>query len=389
MARFTVGTNIAVDMTKLSASDLIDGDVIEQTSTSLVVNTGDGFIERFSGNGFTYDAEGTPTGGTITSFVETLNGSTAFTITEINYSAAQFYQQASTGDTAGTLGQIFAGDDNFVGGNLDDGLTGFAGHDNLSGGSGTDSLAGGDGADHLWGQSVTGGSDGADLILGGAGGDYIHGNAGSDTLDGGADSDRINGGADNDTITGGSGADRINGNRGNDVIDAGSDDDDVRGGQDNDAISGGQGFDVLSGDLGADTLVGGSGLDLLTGGEGNDVFRFASGDSAFATSGTYAYVTDVVADFTNGQDLLDFGKRIEDVFDAPETAFASVQAAYEYARVEFADADEPPVSAVEAQVGNDVYIFYNAGEGPEIDSAIRLVNFQIANFDTEDFVTVG
>jgi Ca2+-binding RTX toxin-like protein len=370
-------------MTKLSVSDLIDGSITERTSTSLVVNTGDGYLERFSGTGFTYGADGAVTGGSITSFRETLNGSTTFTIGELNYSAATFYQQASTGNTAAALTQIFSGDDNLFGGNLNDGLVAFAGNDNLYGGSGTDSLSGGDGADHIYGQSSNGGVDSADLILGGGGGDYLQGNAGADTIDGGADSDRINGGADGDTIFGGQGADTINGNRGNDVIDAGDNDDIIRGGQDNDLLSGGQGFDILQGDLGADTIVGGSGLDLLTGGDGSDLFRFASGDSTLATSGTYSYIADVVADFANGTDKLTLGFAPAAILT--DVAQASVAAALATARSLFdGRAGDREVAAL--QVGSDTYLFFNGSGGGSVDSAITLTNLAPSVVDTTDFV---
>ncbi len=388
MVALTGGANVAVRMDTLELNDEFDGDVTSTSSTQITVDVGGGYTAIFTGTGFTFSGEDV-TGGTLTQIEYKLDGNTTYNITGINVPAVDFVQWIQDDATETGLTTIFGGNDNLTGTAFNDWLEGYGAHDNLIGGDGSDTLVGGVGNDHLWGQSASGGDDEGDSLNGGDGSDYIHGNAGNDTIDGGNGSDRIFGGKDDDSIIGGEGNDTVNGNLGNDTIDGGVGNDSLRGGQGDDSVSGGEGNDIIDGDLGDDVIIGGAGHDIMTGSEGSDTFVFASGDAAFSTSGTFAFFTDTITDFTDGEDLLNIGKVIEDVFDAPSTAFTSVQAAYDYAQDEFANADEPEVSAVEAQVGNDTYVFYDADGDLELDSAILLKNFQATNFDTDNLVSVG
>ncbi|MEQ1543412.1 MAG: calcium-binding protein, partial [Novosphingobium sp.] len=68
------------------------------------------------------------------------------------------------------------------------------------------------------------------------------------------------------------------------------------GGNGNDSLSGGFGNDTLHGGQGNDVLNGGANNDSLTGGGGNDLFVY--NDRAFGV--------DTIADFTLGQDRVDF-----------------------------------------------------------------------------------
>lgn len=80
----------------------------------------------------------------------------------------------------------------------------------------------------------------------------------------------------------------------------GSGNDSLTGNDAANVLSAGAGNDSLSGGDGADTLIGGLGSDALTGGNGADVFRFeTAADSAVGTT------RDVIADFTQGSDLID------------------------------------------------------------------------------------
>ena len=129
------------------------------------------------------------------------------------------------------------------------------------------------------------GRDGNDLVDAGSGKDEVLGGFGKDILYG-------RGG--NDDLEGGSGRDDIYGNGGNDELEGDDGSDLLVGGRGRDDLDGGNGNDILKGNQGDDWLDGGNGNDFLRGGGGYDVFEFEhrSGD-------------DIVADFTDGKDLLD------------------------------------------------------------------------------------
>src|SRR5690606_2178717 len=75
----------------------------------------------------------------------------------------------------------------------------------------------------------------------------------------------------------------------------------------NDTLYGGEGNDVILGRTGDDTLSGGLGADKLTGGAGSDVFDFS-----LLTDSTTAG-RDVITEFEQGADRLDFTDLAEDV----------------------------------------------------------------------------
>ena len=88
--------------------------------------------------------------------------------------------------------------------------------------------------------------------------------------------------------------------RGNDRFNGGIGADNISGSDGNDTIAGGNGSDRLSGDVGEDTL---------TGGAGNDRFVLApTRDSSTSVSSLTSFdrtPTDTIADFTDGQDLIE------------------------------------------------------------------------------------
>jgi len=244
-----------------------------------------------------------------------------------------------------------------------------------------DQLTGSDGADIFLGRG------GRDIIDGGAGNDILDGEFGRDEITGGAGDDTLLGGESNDTFFGGLGSDshdgesgirdtvsyrgstsvivnledgtgsggfaegdtyvnieRIEGSFRNDIIigDAGrnflnslSGDDLINGGAGNDRISAGGGNDIL---------VGGTGNDVLIGGDGLDAFIFQDNEVG----------RDVVQDFTDGEDILDFSEL---------STFNSV-------------AD---VLAAAVQNGDDVVITLDA------NSSITLFDVDIAVLDDADF----
>lgn len=79
------------------------------------------------------------------------------------------------------------------------------------------------------------------------------------------------GGAGPDTLIGGQGADTILGGAGDDSLSASGGNDSIEGGDGADQIDGGSGDDTLLGQSGADTIVGASGSDLIFGDAGDDV----------------------------------------------------------------------------------------------------------------------
>jgi Ca2+-binding RTX toxin-like protein len=191
-------------------------------------------------------------------------------------------------------------------------------------------------ADTLYGTAK------AELIRGGAGNDMIYGDgpAGpyppiypepytSSVIPG----NRINAGSGNDTVYAGYGADYATGGPGNDLIhgwgvleesnpyrDAQARDSDgadtLFGGSGNDTLLGGGGADLLWGGAGDDVLEGGVGADTLTGGAGANRFVFGALDSR-ARLATFDTRGDVVADFQDGVDKLDFSHLQAIVPDAP------------------------------------------------------------------------
>lgn len=166
-------------------------------------------------------------------------------------------------------------------GSLGDNLiVGLDGSDVLSGAAGNDTIKGGVGFDVLYGDS------GNDELLGAGNGDTLYGGDGDDVLKGGGGPDLLEGGA---------GADRLFGHNAGDVLDGGEGDDVLSGGGGADELLGGPGDDALYAQGANDVLVGGSGNDTLLGGTGEDRFVFDVGSGS-----------DIVGDFTSGEDVLDF-----------------------------------------------------------------------------------
>lgn len=155
--------------------------------------------------------------------------------------------------------------------------------------------------------------------------DILTGTAGNDDMDGRGGNDQMRGGAGNDDMDGGDGNDRMWGDAGRDDMD---------GGRGNDWLHGGAGNDILNG---------GRGDDTLTGGAGADVFEFRRGDGR-----------DLIADFTNGVDLIEL-----DGFTGRELT---------------------GILAGARQVGADVVLALPS------NATITLANFQLAQLDRGDFL---
>ena len=222
--------------------------------------------------------------------------------------------------------------ENLRGSNLGDTLTGDLGDNMLQGLQGDDFIFGGDGNDRIWGHQ------GSDSIRGDGGNDIIYGTEGNDSVSGGAGNDTIINGIGNDALhgdegidtlqalagtavridlsittaqaTGGAGLDLITGFenlRGaelNDTLSGDGGNNFLYGEAGNDSLSGAGGSDRLFGMTGNDTLSGGDGNDTLSGGDGADMLYGGSGRDVFQFNPNSG--TDIIADFENGIDRMDF-----------------------------------------------------------------------------------
>jgi Ca2+-binding RTX toxin-like protein len=197
----------------------------------LHLTTADGHFVNFGAGGLPYWAVAT------TSRYSSLTTGTPYD--DVIHRSDDSY--AGTGTYSGG-----AGDDTFVGSNLQSFFDGGAGDDTLTGGDAAETLSG---------------SFGDDSISGGAGNDFLHG---------GLDDDAIHGDAGNDSLFGEDG---------------------------NDTLWGGDGGDMLVGGMGDDTLDGGAGSDTLFGNQGADTFIVASTSD---TIGDYNRAEGDVIQFTDG-----------------------------------------------------------------------------------------
>lgn len=272
----------------------------------------------------------------------------------------------------------------------------------LFGGAGDDTITGSAGNDHIYGNaltSVAGAADGNDIITLGNGNNYVNGNAGDDTIHGGAGSNRIYGGAGNDIVdVTGVGSNHVNGNKGDDTINAATatGNNDLHGGAGNDVITSGTGHDTLSGDLGDDHLIVSGGaadhhLTVLTGGDGADTFDFsaagagtavdiaADGTAGAGTWGAHTFYQEVT-DFTAGTDHLHLAAAFTPAAAAnlvvSDTNFASVSTAHDAAVTALTGG----VVAVATQVGDDTYLFYDAG-----NEVIKLDHTTASSIDIHSF----
>lgn len=218
------------------------------------------------------------------------------------------------------------------------------------------------------------GGSGDDTLIGGSDMDFLFGEGGNDSLDGGRGDDSLAGGAGNDTISGrdgddmmrgGSGSDLLSGGRGEDSINGGAGNDRIFGGDGNDQLNGGGGVDRISGGNGNDQILGGMGQDTLTGGEGEDVFVFKSAQE----SGPGANQSDIITDFTQGEDLID----ITGMIDFGVTSFVQ----------EFSGSGVAEVRAQSLDDGNSLVLIDVDGDG-QADSAIRVLG--VNTIDVNDFL---
>ena len=144
-----------------------------------------GNIIRVSGSEFSYDKNGNPTGGTV-STVSVFDPKTGVEIASVVLADASLTDLAA--DDFGSFWEVLlAGDDTIVTGHQADYIGAFDGNDIVLAGGGDDSIFGGAGDDMLFGEN------GDDTVFGGTGDDTIIFNPDQGN-------DRIYGGSGNDTV---------------------------------------------------------------------------------------------------------------------------------------------------------------------------------------------
>jgi RTX calcium-binding nonapeptide repeat (4 copies)/Lectin C-type domain len=206
-------------------------------------------------------------------------------------------------------------DDNLIGTEANDTLSGGEGNDNIVGRLGNDLLKGGTGDDELIGDEGNdklNGDEGDDILSGGAGNDKLNGGIGKDVMIGGEGNDTYYIDNINDIVveTGTSTKDKVFssltytlGNNVEQLILTGSEAIDGIGNSLNNSITGNAANNILKGEAGKDKLNGSGGNDLLVGGEGNDILTGGKGKDSFVFNSLNEGV-DTIKDFSKADDLI-------------------------------------------------------------------------------------
>ncbi|MDX2308139.1 MAG: calcium-binding protein [Hyphomicrobium sp.] len=291
--------------------DPTNGTITNRTSTSFRVVEPSSRLDII-GSGFTYNAEGEPRTGSITTVRWFISSVLALEITGISTTVASALAN-------GFSPAVFGASDTFFGHSGNDDIDLFGGNDRAESYGGNDYMDGGSGNDTL-----TGGA-GNDTLIGGSSGDRMTGGAGNDLFRVDVVTDVVldaAGGGTTDTIqasgsyvvldfqeievietvnavltaainlTGNGFSQKIVGNAGANVL---------KGGGGNDSIIGGAGNDSLDGGTGRDTLTGGAGNDTYVVNQATDVVvEFAgssTADRVVASNTNYTLAAGVEVEF--------------------------------------------------------------------------------------------
>lgn len=225
------------------------------------------------------------------------------------------YESAASGVTADLSNALpqntgaggvdsFISIENLEGSNFADILTGDVQDNYLIGNAGDDWLLGGEGKDWL------GGGAGDDILFGGAGDDLVTGGDGLDTASYlfASAAVQVALGTTAAQATGGAGTDRLY------FIE------NLAGSAFGDTLDGSAQANAIAGFGGNDTITGLAGQDTLTGGAGSDVFTFTAVSHSGKTNGS----ADIIADFTQGEDVIDLSGIDAKPNTAAENAFVFV-----------------------------------------------------------------
>ncbi len=298
--------------------NLNNATVVSSSATQRVLQMENGLKLKLIGTGFTYDAQGHVTGGTLNT-VQLLqsNGTTVLqALTGINRPFADVSDAADTFSGWDLNAWLMSGNDTINGSAGGDDLYGHAGNDTLNGGDGDDYFVGGSGKDTYnggngydqisfaeyeptalhgvninavtrtlvdpWGNTETftsiesfRGGQFADVMLGSAANEQFMGMNGRDRIDGGAGIDEVR--YHRDANWGGNAGVNVNLTTGVAIDGFGKQDtllniENVRGTAVNDVLVGSAVSNVLRGEAGNDSLNGMAGADTMKGGTGNDTY---------------------------------------------------------------------------------------------------------------------
>ena len=166
MATLTWSGSNGFDLRNFNFSNLANGYSYTRSSSSFVVkyDASGSSRDEFRGTGFTYDAQGIPTGGVVKSYAAILDGERIGYATGVNIGVNSLVAAASTAsqsDDFRVLRSALSGNDRITGGSGNDRLEGFAGNDILWGRRGADKLLGGTGADTFTFKSINDSSTGS------------------------------------------------------------------------------------------------------------------------------------------------------------------------------------------------------------------------------------
>jgi Ca2+-binding RTX toxin-like protein len=131
----TIGGGGDIDFTQVS--NLLDRGVITASSTLLSLQDGASGLS-LKGTGFTFDADGDLTGGTLTGMDFHLSGGPHVDVEGMSLPAANLVDAFGTATNAEILNSIFRGNDVIVGDATANRLMGGDGHDTMTGGGGAD-----------------------------------------------------------------------------------------------------------------------------------------------------------------------------------------------------------------------------------------------------------
>lgn len=357
-------TTAGSDIASFSAAITANIAKVAGSATVVTITGANGDKVIIKGTGFTFDALGNVTAGTVTDVNWLDNGAVYAQASGFSVDAVQSYNFVKAGDILG-LASLFGdltfrgnaggdtgsggtGNDLLLGGAGDDFLYGFDGNDTVEGGDGADTLVGGAGIDTLfYGKSAAGVSVNLDGALGSGGqasgdhylgfenitgsdfADRLKGNSLANELLGGFAADKLTGLGGADTLNGGSGVDTASyttsnaavhvnllagtasgGHAAGDVLlsienlEGSSFSDSLVGNAAKNKLTGAGGNDSLDGGLANDTLLGGLGNDRLIGGQGVDTITGNDGADTFVLTPAAAN-RDIILDFVSGTDHLE------------------------------------------------------------------------------------
>lgn len=316
---FTVGGNAY-----WWANAVEGGSITSRSATEMKFTSSHGqFNVTYAGTGFTYDANGLGTGGTITTITIAYQGATYAVLSGVDCDLQRVCQLMFSSNASQywwAMSQyILRGNDVINGSSFGDDLAGMsgndvisagAGNDTVSGGEGDDTLSGGTGIDELyfvispryttiwrgvdmdaqsglvtdnWGNhDVISGfeifSDSAfgDTLRGGAASEVFNIGRGSDVVDGRGGRDTVNySGIDHYDVTQGINANLTTGT----VVDGYGNTDQISNFE---VLIGSILNDTLAGNALANHLIGGSGRDQISGGGGFDTLGFQTLNGALS-----------------------------------------------------------------------------------------------------------